>query len=320
MHSWNQTYLNDLKSMVTKARAAGLMVILDMHQDYWSPALHHITNWDGTPGYCEGVGMPRWLYPTADAKATTTRTPTSTTAMNWFFRNVHDPLATVTTRRPWQLMYAAWDQIAYQFSPASGFADAAAVVGADILNEPYWSYVGGSPPAGQTVLQAAGARLEAFYKTLAPAITAHDPSWLLFFQDSTGGYNAANPAVRETPTMTARPTVPGNWVYSFHNYNFSYGTFSDGVVRHDDFGDDPGQRRCWPTPASWKVPLYIGEFTNFSLGVDARTLTDATMAQTKRLPRVGQAERRQLDVLGLHQPLLADGVRELPDELSRSPR
>ena len=32
---------------------------------------------------------------------------------------------------------------------------------------------------------------------------------------------------------------------------------------------------------AWKVPLYIGEFTNFSLGVDSRQLTNATMAQTR---------------------------------------
>ena len=33
----------------------------------------------------------------------------------------------------------------------SGYPDASAVVGADIFNEPWWSYVGGNPPAGQTV-------------------------------------------------------------------------------------------------------------------------------------------------------------------------
>jgi hypothetical protein len=43
----------------------------------------------------------------------------------------------VTRLTPWQLFYSAWDQLAYQFSPASGFADSAAVIGADILNEPY---------------------------------------------------------------------------------------------------------------------------------------------------------------------------------------
>ncbi len=280
VHSWNQAYLNDLKSMVTKAHAVGLMVILDMHQDFWSPALHNITNWDGSQGYCEGVGMPRWLYPTADGKTATTQNTDFYNSMNWFYRNVHDPLATVTRATPWQLFSAAWDQLAYQFSPASGFPAADAVVGADILNEPYYAYVGGSPSAGQTVLQAAGSRLRTFYDAIAPSITGRRPSWLLIFEDSTGGYNAANPSARETPTMTGKPNVPGHWVYSIHDYNFSYGTFSDGVVRHDDFGITLANA-VLANANAWQVPLYIGEFTTFSLGVDARQLTAASMTQTK---------------------------------------
>ncbi len=278
-HSWNDTYLNDLKSMVSRARAAGLMVILDMHQDYWSPALHNITNWDGSRGYCEGVGMPRWLYPTMDAKASTTQNVDFYNGMNWFFRNIHDPLATVTRATPWQLFYASWDFLAHQFSAASGFADYQAVVAADLFNEPYVSYLGGSPPAGQTVLQAAGTRLLDFYNAIAPAVTAHNPSWLLLFQDCTGGYNTASPSSRETPTITAKPSVPGNWVYSVHLYNFAFGTFSDGVPRHDDFGLTLANV-VLANAQSWRVPLLIGEFTSFTLGVDARQLTDADMEQT----------------------------------------
>ena len=47
LHTYSPAYVNDIKSMVSKARAAGLSVILDMQQDFWSPALHNITNWDG---------------------------------------------------------------------------------------------------------------------------------------------------------------------------------------------------------------------------------------------------------------------------------
>ena len=82
--------------------------------------------------------------------------------------------------------------LAYQFSSASGFADAQAVVGADLMNEPWWSYVAAAPgrtdrPAGrrgatQDVLRVDG-----------PGDHRRSPNWLLFFQDSGGGYNAANP-------------------------------------------------------------------------------------------------------------------------------
>ncbi|TDN90932.1 PKD domain-containing protein [Microbacterium sp. BK668] len=280
IHNWNPNYLNDLRSMVTKAKAAGIMVILDMQQDFWSPALHNITNWDGTRGYCEGYGMPRWMYPSIDAKATTTQSTDFYNGMNWFFRNIHDPMATVTRVTPWELYADVWRMVSYEFSAASGFPAHQAVVGADLFNEPWWSYVGGNPPAGQTVAQAAGARLHAFYTALAPAITVNSPSWLLIFQDTGGGYNIANPSLRDSPWMTGKPSAPGNWVYSVHAYNFGYGTFSDGVPRHDDFGINH-MNAVLANARAWGVPLYIGEFTNFSLKGDARTLTSADMAQTR---------------------------------------
>ncbi len=279
-HTWNTAYLDDLRSMVHKARQNGLAVILDMHQDYWSPALHNITNWDGSKGYCEGVGLPRWLYPTMDAKTATVQTTDFYNGMNWFYRNTHDPRATVTHQTPWQLLYAAWDQLSYQFSANSGFADATAVIGADILNEPYGNYVGGNPATGQTVLQAADSRLRSFYTALGPAITHWSPNWLLIFQDSTGGYNTANPAARETPVLTARPSGAGNWVYSMHDYNFGYGVFNDGTS-HDDYGIRVAAADL-ANARAWHVPLYVGEFTAFTKGVDVRQLTTAGLAETRK--------------------------------------
>jgi PKD repeat protein len=280
VHTWNPNYLNDLRSMITKARAAGIMVILDMQQDFWSPALHNITNWDGSQGYCEGYGMPRWMYPSMDVKTSTTQSTDFYNGMNWFFRNIHDPMATVTRATPWELYGDVWRMLSYEFSAASGFPDYQAVVGADLFNEPWWSYVGGSPPAGQTVAQAAGSRLLAFYTNLAPSITSNSPGWLLFFQDTGGGYYSANPSLRESPWLTGKPSAPGNWVYSLHEYNFTYEVFSDGVPRHDDYGITL-MTAVLNNARAWRVPLYIGEFTNYSFGVDARNLTDADMAQNR---------------------------------------
>jgi hypothetical protein len=199
--------------------------------------------------------------------------------MNWFYRNLPDPASITTHETPWQLFEDAWSELSYVFSARSGFPAYQAVVGADVLNEPYSKYVGGNPPAGQTVLQAAASRLNAFYTATAPAITADNPGWLLFFEDSTGGYNAANPAARETPVMTSAPGGDFNWVYSMHDYNFGYGTFSDGVTRHDDFGITVVNKDLANAKA-WNVPLYIGEFTNFELGIPAWNLTSADMVQT----------------------------------------
>ena len=289
-HTWNPVYVTGLKSMVRKARAAGLLVILDMHQDLWSPALHNITTLEGKNPRCEGAGMPRWLYPTLDVKKDTTEKDDVRDAANWFFRNVHDPLCTVTRADPWQLLYAAWDQLAYQFSAQSGFADHGAVVGADLLNEPYIKHVGGSPADGQSVLEASGTRLQALYSALAPAITARNPGWLLFFQDSTGGYDSANPTDRETPTMTEKPSKPGNWVYSVHLSNTIHGTFADGVPQHDDFGVTLADKAL-ANARAWGVPLFIGEFTTFTRQTDVTKLTESDMEQTANFLSWAKAHR-----------------------------
>jgi hypothetical protein len=187
-------------------------------------------------------------------------------------------------------LYAAWDQLAYQFSAESGFPDHAAVVGADLLNAPHVSDVGGNPAGGQSVLEASGSRLRALYETLAPAITARNPSWLLVFQDSTGGYASTNPADRETPTMTAKPSTPGNWVYSVHLVNAAHGTFSDGVPAHDDHGVTKAERAL-ANARAWEVPLLIGEFTYFTRGKDANLLSESDLAQTAAFLAWAKAKR-----------------------------
>jgi len=281
VHTFNSGYVHDLKSIVSKARAAGLSVILDMQQDFWSPALHNITNWDGSKGYCEGAGMPRWLYPSIDAKSTTTQSTDFYNGMNWFFRDVHDPSMTLTRQSPWQMFYSAWDYLAYTFSAQSGYPDHSAVIGADIFNEPWYAYVGGNPPAGQTVLQAAGIRLRNFYSAIAPAIVRWNPTWLLFFEDGTGAYNTTNPSARDVPMLTGKPRGNYRWVYSSHIYNFGSGTFNTGVTIQDDLGINVANVLL-ANAITWKVPLYIGEFSNFTLKPDARQLTNADMTETKK--------------------------------------
>ena len=181
-------YLNDLRSMITKARAAGIMVILDMQQDFRSPALHNITNWDGAPGIVKGTACRGGCT----HRSTSSRPPRSDrfyNGMNWFFRNIHDPMATVTRVTPWELYGDVWKMFPTSSRLRPAFLPTRRC-GRRSLQRPWWSYVGGSPPAGQTVAQAAGSRLHAFYTGLAPSITANTPNWLLFFQDTGGGTTA----------------------------------------------------------------------------------------------------------------------------------
>jgi hypothetical protein len=253
---WNTNYINDLKSIVSKARANNLGVISTCTR---------------TTGRRRCTASPTGTAPKAMRGCRDAALAQSQHRRQGYDDPEHrllqrDELVLPQHPRPGSdgdpaLAVAA---VLLRVGPARlpvqprvRLADSAAVIGADILNEPYWSYVGGSPPAGQTERQAADVRLRSFYNAIAPAITNRRPSWLLFFQDSTGGYYSADPSLRETPILTNRPSAAGRWVYSTHLYNFGYGTFSDGVPRHDDFGITvakhvAGQR------AALEVPLYIG--------------------------------------------------------------
>ena len=100
VHTWNQTYLNDLKSMVTKAHAAGLMVILDMHQDYWSPALHTSRTGTARRATARGSACRAGCTRRSTPRPATTQNVDFYNGMNWFYRNIQDPLSTVTHATP----------------------------------------------------------------------------------------------------------------------------------------------------------------------------------------------------------------------------
>ena len=122
--------------------------------------------------------------------------------------------------------------------------------------------------------------------------------------------------------MTGKPSAPGNWVYSLHEYNFTYATFSDGVPRHDDFGITL-MNAVLNNARAWGVPLYIGEFTNFSLGVDARNLTDADMAQTRLFLDWAKQNGVSWTFWAYLQPLATDdddGLRDQPAHHRREER
>src|SRR2546428_12476170 len=60
-HHWNQYYLKAMDNIVSNLTSRGIALIPDIGQFYWSPAFKH----PYTSGYCQGGGMPVWLYPNA---------------------------------------------------------------------------------------------------------------------------------------------------------------------------------------------------------------------------------------------------------------
>jgi aryl-phospho-beta-D-glucosidase BglC (GH1 family) len=147
-HHWNAEYLAAVDEAVNRFTSRGVAVILEMSQNFWSPAFQRSR---GSP--CPGRGMPAWLY-----EGTSTNTVDE--AKVAFFKN-HGGIQAAYAG-VWKLM-------------AQRYADNPMVVGADLVNEPYLS---------RPVMQPEEMRLDQLYANLARTIRAVNPKILLIFQDS----------------------------------------------------------------------------------------------------------------------------------------
>lgn len=211
VHHYNRNYLAALDQIVGGFAAEHVAVVLSMQQNKWTPAFQREKN--GIEGACPGTGMPVWLY--RGTAITTIRA-----AKAAFFANqngVQDWFA------------AAWREV------ISRYADQPAVIGADMINEPY---------AVGTDLPPSALHLDALYERVGAAIREADSHVLLIFEDTqdlgTGVFSVTRP-----------PPFP-NVVYSFHLYRSTWNPDGFDVVR--DFTSRADR---------WGVPVWIGEFGMF---------------------------------------------------------
>lgn len=142
-------------------------------------------------------------------------------------------------------------------APQSGYEDAwrlialryarnPLVVAADMYNEPGY---------------CTGEDLEAFYSTIGAAIRAVAPHLLLIYQDR---------AARGGVFVVDRPLRMRNTVYSFHVYANQWSQAENTIAMHISHS------------ASWRVPIWIGEF-----GVQvSHSSRQATSAQLMAWPNV----------------------------------
>jgi Cellulase (glycosyl hydrolase family 5) len=217
-HQWNTAYVAALDNEISLLAARQIGVILDMHQSTWSYTFT-TTSSNHRPG-CPGSGMPGWLNPNA-ANETFNRARCS------FLENKTEAGVPGSA---WGDFEAAWSYL------ASHYADNAAVIGLDTINEP----------------NCENLNLNQFYDAVTPAMHAADPRALVIVED------------RDDPSMyqvTQLPPVP-DVVLSIH--------------LHEDYWSGPGNGQpTLPYSASqalaanvqrstgWNVPLYIGEFYAF---------------------------------------------------------
>ncbi len=269
IHHWNEAYVAAASDVVGNLTARGIAVIIDLHQVYMSPAFKNFTSPYPYSSQCEGNGMPSWLYPDAPAlEQKFGDYGAAGYAECAFLANLPEPGVKV---KPLDGFINAWRFI------ASKFASNDLVVGADIINELYFTPF---DSCGRLTGTSADFSLHAFYLKVGDALRAVNPNLLLVFE---GG--PADPS----PTSNLSGPLPVNTVYSFHYYPSSWnsGLFDAQVSFAHNMN----------------VPVWLGEF-NFKF-VDGGPSDPNWIRDTLQLQKAAEAEGVSLSFWGLAGP---DGI------------
>jgi endoglycosylceramidase len=181
---YDEGYLDELAKRVGWARDAGLLVVLDMHQDLYGE------------GFAGGDGAPRWTCDEARYAAFEPTTP-------WFFGTL-DPNVEACVdalyadgSEPRAHLVEAWRRVARKLASFDN------VIGFDPLNEPSWG--------SYDILGFEPDRLAPFYLEVAKAVRAEAAAWLLFAEPS---------ASRNVGYPSHLPKLPVDGVvYAPHSYD-----------------------------------------------------------------------------------------------------
>jgi hypothetical protein len=221
VHHYNAQYLAALDDVIAAFHAHGVAVVLLMDAYLWSPAFRDVKLPNGLV-QCSGKGMPTWLYPNGGGLAQIVQAEKS------FFQDQSNVQAGFVS---------AWKAVAKRY------AKNPAVVGADILNEPYETLTVTWP--GASKIRPKALHLASFYDRVGGAIHAVNPHLLLLFQDQRS---------RRTHmwALTRRPDLT-NAVFTTHFYADDWQPH--GLARMQEV-----RQRA----TSWNVPTHVGEFTAFN--------------------------------------------------------
>lgn len=199
--AFDQAYLARIRAAVAAAKANGIHVILDMHQDAWGKAVDTKAGETCLPGFSPAVGWdgaPAWA-------TITDGLPTCRAAL----RELSPAVATA-----WQSFWADRDGIQGHLVDtwarlAAAFAGEPAVAGYDVLNEPNPGFALGV--SGATVLAQYTARVTTAIRAAEQA--AGGFSHIVFFEPGVE-WSAAAAAVTPTPLQVTDPNV----VFAPHLY------------------------------------------------------------------------------------------------------
>lgn len=181
----DETYLARLEERLDWAEEAGLLVVLDMHQDVYGEGFG-------------GDGAPRWSCDEALYAAHRPVTP-------WFANYASPSVMTCFDR-----LYAPGDArdrfVKVWRQLAERFASHPAVIGFEVLNEPHWG--------SASVWSFERDRLLPFYATVVAAVREVAPGWLAFLEPA----SSRNLAIPTSLEPFARAGIE-RAVYAPHSYD-----------------------------------------------------------------------------------------------------
>ena len=179
---YDNTYLYEVARRMEYAREAGLLVVMDMHQDVYGEGFN-------------GNGAPRWTCDEAKYKA---HKPKSPWFMNYSSPQVMACFDQFYTSAVLQQHYAeAWRRVARRLQEFDN------IVGFDVINEPHW---------GSFDIYSFGKkRLQPMYDRVVKAVRGEAPGWVAFLEPSVGRNMGIAPSLE--------PFSYEHTVYAPHNYD-----------------------------------------------------------------------------------------------------
>lgn len=231
--TYDEAYLDQLVGVLDGLAEAGLLAIVDMHQDVWSKGV----GGNGAPSWadpqCNKAPNPDLAGP-AQSWFAQYASPAVNVAWANFWNDGYGP-ADLHCTGPIQTAFAAmWRHV------AARLAGHPAVVGYDLLNEPWPT----TPPGVFEQTQ-----LLPMYKRVAAEIRQVDPSTPIFF-----GPPIYSPAA---PTVAFEPPDP-NAVFAPHIYTETM--FSGGYISTGARSDELALQKDLADGARMGVPIWVGEW------------------------------------------------------------
>lgn len=220
--TYDTAYLDRVAAFVADAKAAGVQVLLDFHQDAYSKWIGQ----DGAPLWAIVPAPSSIVDGPIDLGAATLSASVQGAFTTFFSRSSADG---ARLRGRFGQMAAA---------VARGFAGNDAVVGIELMNEP----------------QATDDELRAFHEEVGAAIRAADPSRLLFFEPP-GMRN-----LFDTASIPASPLALKGVVYAPHVYTgvFRGGAEFESTFTFETLR--PSNQGAREEADAWQAPLFVGEF------------------------------------------------------------